>query len=107
MNDPPPTGPEPYHASYSEHVRNELKTLIQRAKKVGLEKEAIAAVKEIDRRLHIYPQFGEPLQNLILEPAQLWIASVSPLVVRYILDEDKRLVMVVVPFLPLPNSGLE
>ncbi len=107
MNDPPPTSPDPYHVAYSERVRKELVHLVARAKKVGLDQQVIAAVKEIDWRLHIYPQFGEPLQDLALEPAQLWIATVTPLVVRYILDEERRLVMVVVPFLPLPKSGLE
>jgi hypothetical protein len=31
---------------------------------------------------------------------------VPPLVVQYVLDEEKRLVMVVLPFRPLTRSGL-
>jgi len=68
--------------------------------------EVLAAIKEIDRRLRIYPQFGQPLSDLLLEPAQLWIGVVSPLVVHYYLDEKRRLVMVVDPIRPLSNSGL-
>jgi len=87
-------------------VRNELRQLLARAKNRGLGAEALAAVKEIDNRLHIFPQFGQPLRDLRLENAQLWIGTVPPLVVQYVLDEHKHLVMVVVPLLPLPGSGL-
>jgi hypothetical protein len=58
--------------------------------------QVLAALKKLDGLLHLYPQFGQPLRDLHLEPAQLWIGVVSPLVVRYILDEERRLVMVVV-----------
>jgi hypothetical protein len=63
-------------------------------------------VKEIDTRLRSYPQFGQPLQDLLLEPGQAWIGTVPPLVVKYVLDEEKRQVTVVVPLSPLPESGL-
>ncbi len=102
-----PTGPDPYRVVYSEHVRNELRDLAARAKSRGLGRQVLAALKEIDRRLHIYPQFGEPLLDLKLEPAQVWIGVIPPLVVQYVLDDERRLVMVVVPIRPLPNSGLD
>ena len=82
------------------------KALIARAQQVGLAREMFAAVKVIDYRLRIYPQFGEPLRDLASEPGQEWIACVAPLVVRYILFEERRLVCLVVPFLSLPGSGL-
>jgi hypothetical protein len=87
-------------------VRNELKALLARARAHGLGPQVLAAVKEIDRRLQIYPQFGQPLRSLALEPAQLWIGVVEPLTVQYVLDEERHLVMVVVPLRPLPTSGL-
>jgi hypothetical protein len=62
-------------------------------------------LKEIDRLLHLYPQFGQPLADLQLEPAQLWIGVVAPLVVRYVLDEERRLVMVATLPVLLPSSG--
>jgi hypothetical protein len=104
MSDPLP---DPYHVAYSERVRNGVRALIRIAKARGLGEEVLAALKEIDRRLQVYPQFGEPLCNLKLEPAQLWIGTVPPLVVRYVLDEEKRLVMIPVPIRPLPGSGLD
>jgi hypothetical protein len=102
----PPDHPIRYHVSYSGRVREELKALVARARALGLGPQVIAAVKEIDRLLHIYPQFGQPLRDLSFEPAQLWIGVVEPLTVRYVLDEERHAVMVVVPFLPLPSSGL-
>lgn len=102
----PTDGPTPYRVSYSEWVRNELRKLTARAPDRGLGNEVLAAVKEMDWRLHVYPQFGQPLQDLTLEPGQVWIGVVAPLVVRYALFEDRRVVMVAAPILPLPRSGL-
>jgi hypothetical protein len=101
-----PASPEPYRVSYSERVRADLKNLIATAKARGLATQVLAAVREVDRRLHIYPQFGQPIRDLKLEPAQLWIGVVAPLVVRYVVDEQNRTVLVVVPLVPLPGSGL-
>jgi hypothetical protein len=102
-----PLSPPPlYQVSYSERVRQELLRLARQARAHGLGAEFLAAVREIDRRLHLYPQFGQPLRDLELEPAQLWIGVVLPLVVRYDLDERRRLVLVVSPpFLMLPRTG--
>jgi hypothetical protein len=72
-----------------------------------LDRQVAAAVRVIHERLRIYPQFGEPILDLKLEPARAWVATVPPLVVRYFLDEERRLVIVVAPFAPLPGSGLE
>ena len=98
--------PLPYHVSYSEHVREMLRALGLHAREVGLGKQVLAAIREIDSRLHIYSQFGQPLRNLSVEPAQLWIGVVDPLVVQYVLDESRRQVMVVHPITPLPGCGL-
>jgi hypothetical protein len=89
-----PDEPVPYQVVYSELVRTELRPLMVRARQRGLGQQVLAALKEIDRRLRIYPQFGQPLRDLVLEPAQLWIGVVPPLVVQYVLDEERRLVMV-------------
>src|SRR2546422_6065580 len=102
-----PTSPLPYRVAYSGRVRHKLQTLVARAKARGLGQQLLAAVKEIDHHLRIYPQFGQPLRDLKLEPAQLWIGVVPPLVVHYVLDEERRVVMVPVPIVPLPRSGLE
>jgi hypothetical protein len=108
MSEPPgdPPAPVPYRVSYSELVRNELRSLLARARGRGLGQQVLAAVKEIDKRLRIYPQFGQPLQDLKLGAGQTWIGTVPPLVVKYVLDEERRQVMVVVPLSPLPELGL-
>jgi hypothetical protein len=99
-------GAAPYAVSYSQRVREEFVQLVTRARTRGLDATVLAAAKEIDRRLQVYPQFGQPLWKLSVEPAELWIGVVPPLVVHYVLDEDRRQVMVVLPFRPLPHSGL-
>jgi hypothetical protein len=99
--------PEPYRVTYTEHVRRELRNLIARAKKRGLGDQVIAAVRQIDERLRVYPQFGQPLRDLELKPAQLWIGVVPPLVVHYLLDEESRLVIVGAPITPITNSGID
>jgi hypothetical protein len=66
----------------------------------------LTAAKEIEARLRIYPQFGDPIIDLTHELGQIWIGTIGPLVVRYAIYEDRRLVMVVTPIMPLPNSGL-
>jgi hypothetical protein len=73
---------------------------------LGLGQPALDAIRTIDDRLHIYPQFGEPLRDLKTVGETLWIATVPPFVVQYIIDEPHRSVFIVVPILPLANSGL-
>jgi hypothetical protein len=95
-----------YQVAYSEYVRNELKELIARAEARGLGSIIRTAVREIDRYLHEYPQFGQPLRDLSLESSQQWVGVVSPLVVHYAIYEEKRLVTVTIPIAPLTRSGL-
>jgi hypothetical protein len=103
----PSTNPVPYRVAYSEQIRNELRDLLTRARSRGLGRQMLAAVTELDARLHIYPQFGDPLRDLELKPAQVWIGCVDPLVTHYSLDEERRTVFVVGTIQLLPNSGLE
>ena len=95
-----------YRVSYSGRVRDSLLELGALARSRGLGARFVAALQEIDRLLQLYPQFGEPLRDLVAEPMTFWIGVVSPLVVRYCVDESRRLVMVGVPILPLPGAGL-
>jgi hypothetical protein len=99
-------GPIPYRVEYSGRVRDGLKELIIRATERGLGPTLLAALTTLDRRLRIYPQFGQPLRDLSSEPGQEWLAVVSPLVIRYLLFEDRRLVSVITPIRPLYRSGL-
>ena len=95
-----------YQVVYSELVRIELKKLIARAQERGLGPQVLDAVKEMDRLLHTRPRFGDPLIDLALQPGQLRMGTVPPLVVKYALYEDKRLVIVTRPIATLPHSGL-
>ena len=96
----------PYHVSYSGRVHESLRELIIRADALGLGRKVFDAAREIERILRIYPQFGQPLRDLAVGSAQLWIGVVPPLVVHYILDEEHRQVMVVRPMQPLSRRSL-
>jgi hypothetical protein len=65
----------------------------------------MAAAKEINRRLRVYPQFGEPRRDLPALGATLWAGTVPPLMLQYVIDEVYRVVFVAVPFKVLPNAG--
>jgi hypothetical protein len=98
--------PVRYRVVYSEHVRVGLKELLARAAARNLGRAIADAVKEIDARLRIYPQFGQPLRDLQTVGETVWIGTVGPLVVQYVIDDERRLVFVVAPFKPLPRLGL-
>ena len=98
-----------YETSYSGRVIDLLREMI--ARNPAHAAQLLAAVREIDRRLRIYPQFGQPLRDLTVAGAQLWVGAVFPLVVQYVVVEPDtsghgREVMVVRPFTPLPHTGI-
>jgi hypothetical protein len=76
------------------------------AKERGRGRQFLEALKQLDYRLHVYPQFGEPLCDLKLQSAKLWLGVVPPLVAHYIVDEVGRNVLVITPIRLLPPSGL-
>jgi hypothetical protein len=89
---------------FSEWARQSIRERAARARGVG--QQVLEAVKEIDRLLRLYPQFGDPLADLAHEVGQSWVGTIRPLVVRYAVYEERRQVIVAVPLLPLPGSGL-
>ena len=97
-----------YEVSYSGRVIDRLRELVARNPTHAA--RILAAVREIDRRLRIYPQFGQPLRDLAVEDAQLWFGVVSPLVVYYVVAESDsghgRQSIVVQPFAVLPHLGI-
>ena len=99
--------PTPYRVEYSERVRQRLLALADMARRRGDGEEFIAALKEFDRRLHIYPQFGEPLVDLKKEPGQVWIGIVRPLAMRYGVFDERRLVITAAIPVLLPKSRPE
>jgi hypothetical protein len=92
-----------YHVVYSKRVTSHLETLVRLTSSPGKAKAILEAAKEIDRRLGIYPQFGEPLRSVRRHSSQIWLGVVDPLVVHYSIHEDIRQVWVVVPKLLLPG----
>jgi hypothetical protein len=100
-----PEGSTTYTVVYSGLVRDRLRELLGRAIAAGRDAEFVAALSELNRRLHVYPQFGEPSVDLKHELGQIWRGTVPPLVVRYAILEERRIVFVAQPPALLPNSG--
>ena len=98
-------GPELYRVVYSERARQRLLGLADMARERGDGEAFLVALKEFDRRLALYPQFGEPLVDLTQEPGQVWIGIVRPLAMRYGVLDDRRLVMVATLPVLLPKSN--
>ena len=99
--------PVPYRVVYAQQVRQRLLALADVARQRGDGDAFVAAVKEIHRRLCLYPQFGEPLFDLTQEPGQVWLGIVRPLIMRYGVLDDRRVVMVSELPVLLPKSEAE
>jgi hypothetical protein len=101
------SGVPPYRVVYSGLCRDETRRLLGQAKAKGKFDEIAQAIREVDERLHWIPlDFGEPVQDLVHLGVKVHVGVISPLVVRYGVDEVRRVVYVAVPFELLPNSGL-
>jgi hypothetical protein len=94
----------PYRVVYSERVRQRLLALADVARQRGEGEAFLAALKEFDRRLYLYPQFGEPLVDLTQESGQVWIGIIRPLAMRYGVFDERRVVMVADTPVLLPKS---
>jgi len=105
MSDPAEPA-NPYRVVYSQRVRIEFRELHGRAEARGLGHQVLEAARQIDARLRIYPQFGQPLRDLAMVGETVWVAIVEPLVVQYVIDDDKHVVFIVAPFKVLPHLGL-
>jgi hypothetical protein len=102
----PDPSPVLYRVAYSEHVRDRLRAMLERAVALGIGRRTFDAAREIDHLLRIYPQFGEPLLDLETEGETVWHGTVDLLHVRYVIDEPNRTVFIVAPITPLPHSEL-
>jgi hypothetical protein len=101
----PPASPGLYRVDYSGRVKDELGVLLNRAAASGFAGPVVAALTTLDYRLPVFPQFGDPLQEIAIEPGHHRIAVVPPLVARYLIYEERRLVIVVTPIQTPPNAG--
>ena len=102
----PANGPARYRVVYSERVREELRATLARAVAPGVGAEIVAVVRAIDDRLRVYPQFGEPLHDLAIPGETAWIGTIWPFVVRYVIDEGRRIVFVLLPFETFSSVGI-
>jgi hypothetical protein len=96
----------PYRVSYSVRVRERLVELAAAAHARADGAEFVAALREFDRRLRIYPQFGDPLVDLLGEAGQVRLGTVPPLAMRYGVLEERRLVVVAALPVLLPRQGI-
>jgi hypothetical protein len=96
--------PEPYSVDYSGRVRQRLRALTKLARERGDAEAFVAALREFDRRLRVYPQFGEQLTDLKHEPGQMWIGSVPPLTMRYAVFDERRMVVVAAIPILMPQA---
>ncbi len=60
------------------------------------------ALKEFDRLLRLYPQFGDPLIDLTGESGVIYNGIIRPLSMRYGVYEERRLILVVAMPVLLP-----
>ena len=102
---PDPDAVRPYRVSYSGRVRQRLLELGEAARARGDGEAYVAALREFDRRLRVYPQFGDPLTDLLREAGQIRLGMVPPLAMRYGVLEERRLVFVAAQPVLLSKSG--
>ncbi|MGL4463440.1 MAG: hypothetical protein ACRC1K_14920 [Planctomycetia bacterium] len=96
-----------YHVFYSGRVRRRILELAAVARVRGDGEAFLTALREFDRRLHVYPQFGDPLTDLLPEVGQVRLGTVPPLAMRYGVLEERRLVFVAAPPVLLPVCKAE
>lgn len=78
-----PEPPIPYRLSYSDAVNQRLRELSETAIARGDGAAFTAALKEFQRRLALYPQFGDPLYDLKAEPGKIYNGIIRPIAMRY------------------------
>lgn len=93
MSDPA-AAPLPYVVSYTDAVQDRLRELAVAARARGDGEAFLAALREFDRRLRVYPQFGDPLTDLRRHTGQVRLGTVPPLAMRYGVYEELRQVIV-------------
>jgi len=97
--------PLPYVVTYSDRAREKLLTLADEARLRGDGAGFVSAVREFDRRLRIYPQFGDPLWGLNEQEGHIRLGIVPPLAMRYGVFEKTRQVFVVANPVLLAKAG--
>ncbi|MFO0927158.1 MAG: hypothetical protein U0736_08965 [Gemmataceae bacterium] len=99
--------PVPYAVEYSGMVLRRLREMAAEAAMRGDGPAFVVALKEFDRLLRLYPQFGDPLIDLTREPGVVYNGIVPPISMRYGVYEDRRLVLVSTPPILMPVAKPE
>jgi hypothetical protein len=84
----------PYRVTISVRVTEALDEFARLAYERGDGPEFETAFSEFVRRLAIYPQFGDPLNDVNEYRGHIRIGIIPPLTMRYGVLEDERLVFV-------------
>ncbi len=106
MSEPSQSTP-PYRIVWSELCREKTRELLLRAAEKGRLAEVAQALRDIHRRLEWIPlDYGDPLKDLVHMGLQERFAVLTPFVVKFFVDEVRRIVYVTTPLKLLPNSGL-
>ena len=56
---------ELYDVSYSGRVHEAMRAIVVRAQRAGLGFQVFEALRQLDRLLKVYPQFGQPLRDFV------------------------------------------
>lgn len=99
--------PQPYQVSLSSRVFEKVRELAAEATSRGDGEAFLAALREFDRRLRVYPQFGDQLIDLRGPAGQIRLGIVPPLAMRYAVFEERRLVLVAALPVLMPRRAPE
>ena len=83
-----------YTVTYTQRVLDGLVRLGRQARERGDGEQFVTALKEFHRRLCLYPQFGDPLNDLRRAVGYVRIGILPPLSMRYAVLEERRSVFV-------------
>lgn len=96
--------PAPYQVVYSPAVERRVSELSDEAIARGDGEAFAAAYQEFDRLLRLYPQFGDPLSDLVVGGGQIRLGIIPPLSMRYGVNEELRIVFCAAPPVLLPMA---
>jgi hypothetical protein len=98
------SSPTRYEVIISQWVRQRLLEFADVAKARGDAAQFLDSLKAFQRRLELYPQFGDPIIDLKAHVGQIRVGIIPPLAMRYgVLEEQRKVVVTAGPVL-LPKQ---
>jgi hypothetical protein len=86
--------PTRYRVSISDRTSDRIIELARKAKLRGDGADFAASLLDFYDRLKVYPQFGDPIIDLLSEVGQVRVGIVRPIAMRYAVLEERKLVFV-------------